>query len=114
MNILSWDGTDEGPSSYPLRRVVENLHEVSALVEMLGVLLTLEGHGDDYEVDLAEKLVADAGHLAQALGKRALELLDAQAAPEAPTPAEKPRARTTTPRTVRLCTQLAGVEKEDG
>jgi hypothetical protein len=92
--LLDWDGVNEGPSSAPLRRVVETLHEVNALVEMLGVLLTLEGHRDDYEVDFAEQLLAEAGHLGQALGQRALELLDAQAAPLAPTPLRTPRVRT--------------------
>lgn len=91
MSLLNWDGINEGPSSYTLRRVVENMHEVSALVEMLGVLLTLDGHRDDYEEGLALELVADAGHLAQALGKRALELLDTQAAPGVPPPTRKRR-----------------------
>jgi len=77
MNLLNWNGTDEKN----LREVVENMRQVAALAEMLGALLRLKGHRDEYEEDIALEQVFYAGSLGQALGVRALELLDAEAKP---------------------------------
>lgn len=116
MDLLNWAGNDTGTTTeYSLRQLVENMRKVGALVEIIGVAQKAQGDdtiGYPSVESVAEELILEAGRLVECLGVRALELLDAEAAPDAPTPAEKPRPRTTKPRAVRLCTQLAGVEKE--
>jgi hypothetical protein len=93
MNLLNWDAVVEGDSIVSLREVIENMRQVGALAEFVGVALK---RGDDADVDqdLAQELTWETGALVQCLGKRALELLDAQAAPPAPTPIRQPRKRT--------------------
>jgi hypothetical protein len=86
MALLNWNGIDDES----LHDVIENMRQAAAIVEMVGVLFTLKGHGDDYDQDTAVELMADAGHLGQALGVQALKLLDAQAAPASTL---KPRER---------------------
>ena len=88
MNLLNWDGMD-GKS---LRDVIENTRRLGALIEVVNAA---EERGEHAEIspDDAAELRAEAGHLIQCLGVHALELLDAQATPAAPTPIRSPRVR---------------------
>jgi len=87
-NLLNWDGMD-GKS---LRDVIENTRRLGALIEVVNAA---EERGEHAEIspDDAAELRAEAGHLIQCLGVHALELLDAQATPAAPTPIRSPRVR---------------------
>lgn len=87
MNLLNWDGMD-GKS---LRDVVENTRKVGALIEVVNA--AAEQPGDALDPDIATEMLTEAGHLVQCLGARAIELLDAQATPGAPTSIRPPRAR---------------------
>ena len=89
MEILYWGGIDRDPAAP--RDLVDQMRKVGALVEILG--LALERPGDEYDEDTAIELVREAGSLLERLGVRALELLEAQAAPTAPERALKPRER---------------------
>ena len=89
MSLLLWD--DDSSS---LREGVEGMRQGGAIAEIVGVALTSEGRHDEFEEDIAHQLVLEAGGMVQALGRRALKLLDAQAAPGAPTPIRPPRVRT--------------------
>jgi hypothetical protein len=95
MEILNWDGIDDG-DRLPLRSLVEAMRNAGAIVEIAG--LALKAQEDDsiagFSVgDIAFELMLEAGRLVECIGRRALEVLDAQAAPGVATPAEKPRER---------------------
>jgi hypothetical protein len=91
MNLLNWGYTENDPG-LSLREVVDNIQKVSALVEL--VVGGMKQSNSEYDEDSADTLLNEAAHLLPALTARALELLDAQAAPVAPTPIRAPRART--------------------
>jgi len=91
--LLNWDGADSGTAAdYSLRDVIDNMRKLGALVEIAGTVVATADNAR-YDEATAEELMLEAGGLIERLGVRALELLDAEAAPEAPTPVDELAAR---------------------
>lgn len=110
MHLLNWHGIEQNS----LRDVIESMQRLGLLGEALGRLFALPKEQDEFDEGLVTEVMGEAASVVRSLGDRALQLLDAQAAPKTSTLTDISRKRTTTPRAVRLCTQLAGVEKEGG
>jgi hypothetical protein len=78
MELLDWTRTEETD----LRKLVEHMRQVAALVEMIG--LVLERSPDEYNEETARGLLLDAGRLLEALGAQAQAIQTGQVTPGSP------------------------------